>query len=366
MEIEQLDSMAEIDAAEWDFLAGDDVLYSHAWLSIVETCPLQKTHFLYLLVRENGKLLGAAACRVHLSNDSSSLDTALYGRLFRLARTVGFGAAPAIVVGSRFGFSPPFLLNPALSESRAERVADVLIRRLVERADLSKATVLVRNSSCKAVAGSLSRSLFLASPEMPTTYIDVRWNSFSEFMFDLKKVHPATVKGIRHQISRAKRDGIVIERITDPALVTTEICEVLEGHHRRLNGVPLPFSRFLLPETLRRFGDDAEFIVARDGSSVLGALLGLRRGGVFHALVVGIATEKARTTSTYFLMLNQLMARSIESADKRLYYGRMVYGVKMRRGCSIENPLSGYVAARNSTVPASNKSYRYGTSERRE
>ncbi len=337
MKIEQYDSLSRIDATEWDRLAEDDVLYGHAWLSIVESCPLENAEFFYLLVREEGKLLGAAACRLHLSNDSASLDTALYGRVSGLARAVGLGAAPAIVVGSRFGFSPPFLLDPALSENRAEEVADVLIRRLVERADRSKATVMLRNSVRKAVVCSLSRSGFLATPEMPTTYIDIRWNTFAEFIGDLKKVHPATVKGIRHQIGRAKRDGIVIERITDPALVSPEICEVLEQHHRRLNGVPLPFSRVLLTETLRRFGDDAEFIIARDGSRVLGALFGLRKGGVFHALVVGTATEKARATNTYFLMLNQLMARAIESADKRFYYGRLVYAVKMRRGCSIEN-----------------------------
>lgn len=337
MEIEQLERITQIDAAEWDRLAGHDVLYSHAWLSIVEACPLENAEFVYLLVRENGELLGAAACRLQLSNDSASLDTAFYGRVSCLARAVGFGAAPAIVVGSRFGFSPPLLLDPALSENRAEQVADVLIRCLVERADRSKATVMLRNTTRKAVARSLSRSGFLATPEMPTTYIDIRWNTFAEFIRDLRKVHPATVKGIRHQIGRAKRDGIFIERITDPVLVSAEIHEVLEAHHRRLNGVPLPFSRFLLPETLRRFGNDAELHIARDGSRVLGAVLGLRREGVFHALLIGTATEKARTTNTYFLMLNQLMARSIESADKRFYYGRLVYTVKMRRGCSIEN-----------------------------
>lgn len=339
MEVQQFDSLSKIDAAEWDHLAADDVLYSHAWLSVVEMCPFEKADFFYLLVRESGKLLGAAACRIHLRDDSASLDTSFYGRVSGLARAVGLGAAPAIVVGSRFGFSPPFLLDPALSDSHAEEIAQALVRRLVERAEVLKASVMVRNARRETVAWALSREGFLPTPELPTTYIDIRWNTFAEFIRDLRNVHRATVKGIRHQISRAKREGIVIERITDPALVSAEVYEVLEQHHRRLNGVPLPFSRSLLPEAVRKLGDDAELIVARDGSHVLGVMFGLRRGGVCHAILVGTATERARTTDTYFLMLDHMMARAIESADRRLYYGRLVYAVKMRRGCSIEDSM---------------------------
>lgn len=339
MEIEQFDSISKIDPAEWDHLAGDDVLYSHAWLSIVEACPLEKADFFYLLVRENGKLLGAAACRIHLSNDSASLDDSFYGRASGLARAVGFSAAPAIVVGSRFGFSPPFLLDRELTDSHAEEIEAALIRRIVEDAELSKATVMVRNATRSTAARALAREGFLATPELPTTYIDIRWNTFAAFIHDLRNVHRATVKGIRHQISRAKREGIVIERITDPALLSAEVYEVLDQHHRRLNGVPIPFSRELLPEVLRNLGDDAELIVASDGSRVLGAMFGLRRGGVLHAMIVGTATERARTTDTYFLMLDHMMARAIESGDRRLYYGRLVYAVKMRRGCSIEDSM---------------------------
>lgn len=339
MEIEQVDRISDVDAAEWDRLAGNDALYSHAWLSVVEECPLEKTDFFYLLARDGGRLLGAAACRIHLQNDSASLDAAFYGRASGVARAFGFGTAPAIVVGSRFGFSPPFILDLALSDSEADEIAEALIRRLVERAELLKASVMLRNTGHNKVERALTRDGFLPSPEMPTTYIDIRWNTFAEFLRDLKKVHPTTVKGIRHQISRARRDGVLIERITDSESLSDEVYNMLEQHHRRLNGVAVPFSDGLLSETLRVLGDDAELIVARDGQRMLGAMLGLRRGGVFHVMVVGTEAEAGKRTNTYFLLLNQMMARAIECGDRRLYFGRLVYAVKMRRGCSIEKSV---------------------------
>jgi predicted N-acyltransferase len=339
MRIEQFDSISLIDTCEWDRLAGDDGLYSHAWLSVVEACPAEPTEFFYLLVRENGRLLGASSCQIRRASDSASLDKAFYGSAAPVARATGFGAMPAIVVGSRFGFSPPFIFDPLLSASQAEEVAGALIREIVERAECLRATVMLRNTKPQMFVDVLSRESFVATPDIPTTYIDIRWNAFSDFRRALKTVHPATEKAIRNQANRAKRDGVVLETITDPDLLPPGLFEVLDSHYRRLNHISLPFADSFLSEALRMLGDHADLTVARDPSGMLGVHFALRRGGVSHALLVGTATERARTTDTYFLLLNHVMGRAIESADRRLYFGRMLYGVKMRRGCSIEQSV---------------------------
>lgn len=339
MQLEQRDSISKIDPAEWDRLAGDDALYSHAWLSTVETCTFEQPAFLYLLARVNGTLLGAAACQIRLGNESASLDKSFYGRASGVARATGFGATPAIAVGSRFGFSPPFIFDPSMSAIQVEEIAEAFILRIVERAELMKASVMLRNTRLGMFVPALSRARFVATPDVPTTYIDIRWNAFADFRRDLKKIHPATEKAIRNQTSRAKRDGIVVERVTDPAMLSAGLHEVLDAHYRRLNGISLPVGDSFLSEGFRRLGDHADLTVARDGSGVLGVHFALRRGGVSHALLVGTSTERARTTDTYFLLLNHVMDRAIESGDRRLYFGRLLYDVKLRRGCSIEHSV---------------------------
>jgi Uncharacterized protein conserved in bacteria len=339
MRIEEHDTLSKIDSAEWDRLVHDDVLASHAWLTTVECCTVGQDSFLYVVARDDEKLLGALACRVHSNSESTSLDKSFYGRAYGLARAAGFGATPGIVVGSRFGFSRPFLVDPSLSESQANDVADALIRRLVERAEVLNATVMFRNTRPGRFAGALANAGFVSSPELPTTYIDVRWPTFQSFIHDLRTVHRATVKGIRHQIGRAKREGIVIERVTASDQLSPEVYEILQSHQRRLNGAPLVFSERLLTESLQKLGDGVDLLLARDGPHLLGVMFSLRQGGVSHAILVGTSTEKARTTNTYFLLLNHVMVRAIECGDRRTYFGRLVYNVKLRRGCSIEHSL---------------------------
>jgi predicted N-acyltransferase len=339
MQLDQHDSISKIDPAEWDRLVGDDALYSHAWLSTVEACTFEQPGFLYLLARVNGRLLGAAACQIRLETESASLDKAFYGRASGVARATGFGATPAIAVGSRFGFSPPFIFEPSLSALQVDEIAEALILRIVERAELMKASVMLRNTKPGMFVPALSRAHFVATPDVPTTYIDIRWNAFADFRRDLKKIHPSTEKAIRNQTSRAKRNGIIVERVTDPALLSAGLHEVLDSHYRRLNGLALPVGESFLSEAFRTLGDHADLTVARDASGVLGVHFALRRGGVSHALLVGTSTERARTTDTYFLLLNHVMDRAIESGDRRLYFGRLLYEVKLRRGCSIEESM---------------------------
>ena len=340
MQLERLDTISKTDREEWDNLAADDILYSHAWLATVEACTRERPTFLYFLARVNGTLVGAAACQIRVRNESASLDNAFYGRAAGLARATGFSTAPAIVVGARFGFSPPFLFERSLSAAQTEEIAQSLIHQIVEHAEELKASVIIRDTKPGTFVRTLSGSRFVATPQAPTAYIDIRWTTFAGFRRALKRIHPATEKAIRNQNSRAKRDGIVIERVTHPGRVSADLYEVLDAHYRRLNGVSLPLGKSFLSEALRALGDQADLSVVREASAVLGVHFALRKGGVSHAVLVGTSTERARATGTYFLLLNHMMNRAIESADRRLYFGRAQYGVKLRRGCSIEQSVT--------------------------
>src|SRR5512140_3441313 len=127
---------------------------------------------------------------------------------------------------------------------------------------------MLRNTKPGMFVHSLSRSRVVATPDVPTTYIDIRWNAFADFRRALKKVHPATEKAIRNQTSRAKRDGIIVERVTDSALLSPELHKVLDAHYRRLNGISLPVNDSFMSEAFRRLGDAADLTIARDASGV--------------------------------------------------------------------------------------------------
>ncbi len=333
---QRLETISEIDSAEWDVLASDDSLASHRWLTLVEEQSQPPTRSLYFVVRDGRKIVGAAACQATYDvAESTSLDQMLYGKFAPLAHLAGLGATPALTVGSRFGISEPFLLDQSLSPGQREEVANELVRGILAESRQAGATVIVRNTTAVSPVGSLLDARFQSSPEMPTTYLDIRWPTFAAFRFHLKKIHFATESAMRQQNNRASRGGLVIERISEASRIPEDVYGLLDKHYRRLNGVPLPFVEGFLERALDGAGDQALLIVARDGSKTLGAIFGLRHGGCSRCMLIGIDSEKGRDLAAYFVLLNDAIARSIEAGDRRLYYGRLLYDVKLRRGCSL-------------------------------
>ena len=335
MEVERSESISGFDASEWDRVAGDDILGTHGWLRVVEQTTAA-VGYLYLTVRHDGRLVGAAACQsLYDASIPTSLDRMLYGRFATPARRTGLGATPALMVGSRYGMSEPFLIDPALDPAGRERVAAKLVEGILAESRRAGATVIVRNATDATPAAALESAAFQSTPEMPSAYIDVRWPTFAGYRSQLKKVHFATEKAIRQESNRARQRELVIERITDASQITSEMHALLDSHHRRLNGVPLPFGASFLEQALTCLGEKAIVITVRNSTGLLGINFRLQHAGCTRSMVVGVDQDKGRDTATYFVLLNDSVQRAIESADRRVYFGRLLYDVKLRRGCSI-------------------------------
>lgn len=336
MELERSESISRLDANEWDRIAGDDILGTYGWLRVVEENAPGAMRSRYLMVRSGGKLMGAAVLQSSDDrSESTTLDRLLYGRVAPAARRIGLRAAPALIVGSRFGMSEPFLIDQALSQVEREQVVEALVSGILAESERAGAMVIVRNATDATPVRALMSASFQSSPELPTAYLDIKWQTFGAYRSDLKKVHFATEKAIRQEDNRARRSGLRVERITDASEITSDMFALLDSHFRRLNGVPLPFGASFLEQALIHLGDRARVVVARNSTQLLGVNFGLHHSGCARSMMVGIDQTKGRETATYFVLLNSLVQRAIEAADNRVYYGRLLYDLKLRRGCSI-------------------------------
>ncbi len=335
MEIQEIASISRISRDDWDSVAGSEILSSHGWLTLIEQSTSEKIGFLYFVVRDSGKIVGAVSCQTYFGVESAALDRLLYGSAARAARAAGMRATPALVVGSRFGLAEPFLLDASLPVLQRNRVSRQLVDALVAASEREGATIIVRNASSNVAAGALEKAGFRSTPEMPTAYIDIDWETFADFRSSLRKIHPATEKAIRHQGNRAKRAGIEVETISDAGLVTPEMHELLDSHYRRLNGVPLPFGASFLPLALNQLGGKAILAIARQDARLLGVNFGLRDATSLRTMMIGIDQDMGRRTAVYYLLSNGTIARAITAGAPRVYFGRMLYDVKLRRGCSL-------------------------------
>jgi len=338
LSIEQVDSIAEVDASEWDRLAGRHVLASHAWLRTHEECAAHPVRCRYVLARDSAGLLAAAAGWVQEKTDGViDLDHVLYGRGAKLAQRLGLSALPALVCGTRMGAAGPLLVRDDVPASERARLMDALAEAVERIARENGWNVCFREVACVNLPAmeALGCRGYLNSREMPTACLDIHWSSFAEFRRELRRQHPATAKNMSREISRGRRNGVVIEQIEDPGRYGDRLHALMNSHYLRLNGIPFPYGPRFFEQLKSSLGARAVISVARIEDEVIGVLVGLRDDREIHLPMIGIDLERSRAGSVYFnLGYNRPIQDSIAAGDRKVYFGKLLYRLKARRGCT--------------------------------
>ena len=323
----------DFDEREWDALAPQDILASYGWLATVEESSTEQIGFFYIVVRDDDRLVGAAVCHMIPDRKYDGLDYMVYGSAMSIARHSALMLVPALVVGSRYGLSAPFLIDEALPEDRRAEVRRRLLESVMEHASDASATLIVRNAGARDA--DLEAAGLLPSPELPTSYLDIPWRTFEEYRKALKKIHPRTAKGMRHAWNLHRRRGLVAERITEPGQCGAELHGLLASQYERLNEAKLPFNPAFLANALKHLGDRVMIRATRDELGYTGIELDTAQGGHARSMMIGIDQGRGRAAGAYFFLIDDGIRRAIDAGHRRLYLGRMLYNVKLRRGCSL-------------------------------
>jgi hypothetical protein len=323
----------DFDEREWDALAPQDILASYGWLATVEESTTEQIGFFYIVVTDSGRLIGAAVCHEIADRTYEGLDYMVYGSAKSIARHSGLMLVPALVVGSRYGMSAPFLIDPSLPGDRHAEVRRLLLESVMGHARDASATLIVRNAGARDA--DLEDAGLLPTPELPTSYLDIRWRAFEEYRKALKKIHPRTAKGMRHAWNLHRRRGLVAERISDPEQCTPQLHGLLVVQYKRLNGAELPFNSTFLSKALKHLGDRVLIRATRDELGYSGIELDTTQGGHARSMMIGIDQGRGRAAGAYFFLIDDGIARAIEAGHRRYYLGRMMYNIKLRRGFSL-------------------------------
>ncbi|NMC74212.1 MAG: GNAT family N-acetyltransferase [Geobacteraceae bacterium] len=177
---------------------------------------------------------------------------------------------------------------------------------------------------------------YLRSPELPVCYLDIRWQSFSEYLRWLRKRHPRTEKNIHYELSRTRRSGITIQRMDDPAFDSGRLHALADAHYLRLNGRPFPFQPRFFELLKARMGSRAIVSTAEKDGMLIAVQVRLTADGIATVPIIGIDTDHAHKDALYFnLGYNATIEAVIEEGLRQVRFGRLVYDTKIRRGCCL-------------------------------
>ena len=323
-----LSSIDEIDAADWDAVAGSHWQTRHTCLRTFEKYPVRGVTPRYVVVRKDGELVAAAVCHVCGKNSAAFLhDSLLLGRL----RGTGVSFLPAVVCSAMHHPGAHLFVHPRLEgEERGRRRQELLEK--VEAFALSKSLALhvprVEEGEPKT-RRLLVRRGYHQTLQQPIAYLDIEWDCFDGYLGYVRSFSSRVAKNIRWEISRNSRAGVRIETIDDVEAHLERICELLDNHNRRYNDAPWPYPRQLLT-TL----ENAVFFGAFKGDELVGVAIMTIEGDRARLCFIGVDHERGASDLTYFNVgYYRPIAEAIARGCKRIDYGVGKYSLKARRGC---------------------------------
>ena len=114
--------------------------------------------------------------------------------------------------------------------------------------------------------------------------------------------------------------------------------QLISEHHYRLNKKPFPHTENFFSSLQKNLGSDAMLLIAEKASEIIGVTILFRRGSKGWATFIGMDHNLSRNDFTYFnLVYYSFIDHAIQAGIKSLNYGGMLYRVKKRRGCSLED-----------------------------
>jgi predicted N-acyltransferase len=348
--IEQLTSILHVDREEWDAMAGDEVFWRHGWVAASEESSTLRNRLRYFVARDGAGIRAAAVCHVQEPGETSiGIDRILFGRFAPLARALRLDVSPVLVCGARVGLASHVRVRADVPQQERLRAIDSMIQAMHEAAHAGRRTLCFRNvrEGETALEGSLRDRGFVRAAEMPGNGMDVVWSTFAEYVRDLKKAHPATAKGISHEINRSRSRNIVFRRLEHPGALEPRLHQLLCDHHRRLNGGEFPFAASFLRNLCERLGNGVVLFAALRDDLPIGVVIGFRAADTLFLPFVGIDHERRKDSFAYFnIAYNEPIRYAIETKIRSIYCGKLLYHVKLRRGFRVM-PLYMYLRPHN-------------------
>jgi predicted N-acyltransferase len=138
------------------------------------------------------------------------------------------------------------------------------------------------------------------------------------------------------EINRNRKEGIEIVVVEDLAGYEDRLYRLLCLNAAKYNMKGMSFDSSFFHALRENMPEETRVYAAFKKGELVGMCLVLGKGGIWHAMLVGIDHNLTGNDLTYYnLCYYQPIKDAIESRCKRIYYGNSLYELKIRRGCRL-------------------------------
>ena len=304
-------SIEDINLHEWNEVIGNTLFHTPEWLKLLEVSIPELVTPFYITVYRGDVLEGAGICYHTIE------------RQLKIPIPVIICTYPLFEEMSLF-----------TRGSQDKEVFSLLVETVESIARDRNVRVLVITKSPGGYYGDiLQQKGFSHLHLMPTTYLDITWNTFEDYLRSLPR---KSKKNIRHVLNQGKKRGLRLvhsQELEDIEQLYSLFRATLDryGHHN------------LIPFTLDVFKNFATFVkeytyVIRcyHGEELLGYWMYFFDGRVSSLAISGIDQSRATEYNAYFNICYDVIREMIEKRCEKAWFGLTTYNVKRRIGCCLK------------------------------
>lgn len=306
------DTIEEINCEEWNELVHHTMFRTCDWMQVLEASVQDEVTPFYITVCCKNRLVGAGVC-------------------YSLTRSmVGFRVP---IIACTYPLSESMALFVKENEDSCT-IFDLLCTALETIARQEKAWgILITCAPDGPYQKILKRKGFHMLNQIPTTYLDIPWKTFKEY---LKSLPRKAKKNIRHTLNQGKRKGLKLEHSQDFSDIEHlyNLFRATMERHRHEHLIPCTLDVF---KNFENYVSEYTYIVrCSHEENLLGYWLYFFDGNTASLAISGIDKTYAKEYNTYFNICYDAIREMIEKGCKRAWFGITTYDVKRRIGCTLK------------------------------
>ncbi len=333
--IKVLKSIKEIDKDSWNSLIDKDkIICSHDFLRAVEESHINDCEFFYLLIYNNANQIVAHTWIYTMSMDLLTIAKGVLKKIIDFIRIFfpGFLIVKITECGSPIALGNIFSISIRPREKR-NRILDLIVKTMADIGWKNKANLLIIRDFYKKdleFDKELTKCGLFQANNLPDVQMDIRWETFDEYLKSLRYNYRRFVKKCMGVIEKEK---IKVEYVENFKVYVPIIRKLYFSCYQNAR----EYRREILTEdffykTNEYMKDKSGVLLLKKGQEVIGFAYFLLDDYTARLLYVGFNYETKKKYLTYFNIFYQGLKFAIDNKFKKIELGVTTYEFKMKMG----------------------------------
>ncbi len=315
----------------------NDFYYTYEWFKTLEVSKPFRIIPKYITAYDENEIIAVAPCFIQYTSQYFTLEDA-YPMIRRLRKTLnhlGFSYSPPLLCYSPCSFHSNILLEEESNNIRIFKIISRTIDDICKEQRILISSFPYVSEFNTLLMNNLYKFGYHKIPFLLSTYLDIKWSSFDEYLACMKKKIRSL---IRRQIKKNRESGITIEQINDFYSLSQTLAELHSNLYFKYRAKASLLHPLFFEKLSEYAKNNVRLFIAKKKDKIIGFSLDFVRDKIWDGYICGFDYNSlTKTDFTYFnISFYEPIKVAIEEGVKRIDFGPSALQEKVTRGFKVE------------------------------